>query len=165
LSDVRELTVAAQRILLLVGVAAGLLPIGFAFAYSFVHARWILEPTAREFTWMVAPALAVFGVGYVLYRPTTLGGFGLLACMAVFMGATTGPLALHFANCFHDESSGTTVDVKSVRYNGPSVEFRITSGPEAGRQFEVSKGNWPNTPQIRMELHRGRLGLLWGRLV
>jgi hypothetical protein len=142
-------------------------PIVFApLFYTVLVDRWIMESTMRPIIpWVIVLTIVFFSLG-LIYKPDSIGDYGALLFWAILNAACLGFPAFQLCNCLHDSSPATVVDVEFVTL-ARRVTFRVAEGPQDGREFECGRFTWGEIGGVkhRFELHQGRLGVWWGRLL
>ena len=146
-----------------------LIPLGAILAVFGVERTWLLQDTNRVYWWgAAAAAIWLAGAPFLisLPMPITWRVVGAIAVWGVISGAAIANTALAVINCAGDSSPGEEVTVRIVRDDRFRVHFRVVDGEHAGVVFSCGKSTWnlrDDRPRAFV-MHRGRLGLWWGRL-
>jgi hypothetical protein len=82
------------------------------------------------------------------------------------LGWTLTDFVFNVLNSVGDSSPGEQVPVAFVEQLKGAISFKVVEGPARGVKFTCSRSAWGpigfHTPSF--EIHRGRLGLWWGKL-
>jgi hypothetical protein len=164
------------------------LAVGFLlYEFRWISDAWIVEETSREYLWMAFFAVLYTAAGWLVLRPD-LKGVLALAVFAAICGWLCGPQLMIALNCAADGSPGRVAEARFLEYvhrerrrPGSDVRFELvpspgTAGeaslrPPPGVVFRSSQISWGAVDSVdavqqrRFEVHRGRLGLWWGRLL
>lgn len=143
-------------------------PLGAAIAYWLAEKSWLQQETNRIYLWSAGAAIAWLAgatlvVSISVPRTPRLLAAGLV--WGIVAGAAIGNTALTLINCAGYSSPGETVTVRIVRDARFRVHLRVVDGQHAGLQFSCGKSAWnlrDDRPRAFV-MHRGRLGLWWGR--
>ena len=145
------------------------IPVGAVIAFASAEKTWMLQDTGRLYLWAaVAAIIWLAGAPFLITLPIPRTPQVLLAGLVwgIVAGAAVANTALTVINCAGDDSPGEVATVRIVRDARFRVHFQVVDGPHAGIEFSCGKSVW-NLRDDRPRpfvMHRGRLGLWWGRL-
>lgn len=144
------------------------LPIACAIAQHFVGDAWNTQELA-SLRWMLLTAVVwyIFGFASLWEAALNLKTQLFLVVWAAVASWWLVLFGINLLNSIGDSSPATHVAIELVAQPKGMVRFRVMDGPAAGVTFSCAKSEWGPIGGARhkLELHSGRLGWWWGRLI
>jgi hypothetical protein len=146
------------------------LPIIAVILNALFVSDWIIQDLPAHQGWIKAMLALVYGVVLCGLYWISLDAMASRALAMLVGGAAFGWILAgsiyNVVNSVGDSSPGQRVSVAFVEQLKGAISFKVVEGPARGVKFTCSRSAWGplghSTPAF--EIHRGRLGLWWGKL-